>query len=460
MGTAERAEDLSRYTSVNKLLNKANHGLASESTLKNMISALRQVCTRLKMNPDEILSFAKRDPDEFEMRLNAMNRQMISDGYSMRSVGNYYFVIIQLLKANGIDIGLKGLPKRATRVPPGLTREQIKRIVQEADPRTRAFICTMKDSGLSPVDILQLNYGSIKDEFEEGKMPLMLKLRRRKTGILFNTFLGEDAVEYLKRYFEIRKKGTVKSYGSRGEFGMPPEKIVGSSPLFTVMTRRGRSSRMTYRAIQIGFKQAAERAGINDVQIYDLRRFFITKMKGQNINDTLVEKWSGHKLPGVSDSYFAPTSEDLGKERGLYLSAYSSLSIEQGVDEKKQALQQAKVSLGIYLKMAGYSDDTISEASKKIDELTQKPELLQFMTQDQIFELVRKEVVIGEARDMGAIEVRLTEEREQREKLEREVASLKQALESLTTRKKDKQTKRKGKKGQEEKLVEDIVKRL
>jgi hypothetical protein len=82
------------------------------------------------------------------------------------------------------------------------------------------------------------------------------------------------------------------------------------------------------------------------------------------------------------------------------------------------------------------------------------------MTQNQIFELVRKEVVIGEAQDMGAIEAR-ADRGKRAEATARKGGSVAEAtLESLTIKKKDKQTKRKGKKGRDDKLVKDIVKRL
>jgi integrase/recombinase XerD len=69
-------------------------------------------------------------------------------------------------------------------------------------PVYRALVAVIFQSGLGLEEVLSLKYKAIQEEYEQGTRPICLELKRRKTAVPFQTFLGSVAVNQLTEYFK------------------------------------------------------------------------------------------------------------------------------------------------------------------------------------------------------------------------------------------------------------------
>jgi len=133
-------------------------------------------------------------------------------GKANNTIRLYFAAIQNFLKYKGIlvsSIFIGNLPppvERPVNHKHEWTIEQIKSFVNLAPTyRDKAIILCLFQSGLGVNELAQLNYHDIEEEFENDFMPICLKLVRQKTGVKFKTFLGRDAVKYLRLYLQTRK---------------------------------------------------------------------------------------------------------------------------------------------------------------------------------------------------------------------------------------------------------------
>ncbi|MFH0896810.1 MAG: hypothetical protein V1850_02020 [Candidatus Bathyarchaeota archaeon] len=81
--------------------------------------------------------------------------------------------------------------------------------------------------------LVKLQYRHVKKDLEEGRIPVHIHVEAEITKGKYSdydTFIGTEAVEYLKAYLEARRIGNEKPEGNHIR-GMPPEEITDASPL-------------------------------------------------------------------------------------------------------------------------------------------------------------------------------------------------------------------------------------
>ena len=217
--------------------------------------------------------------------------------------------------------------------------------------RDKALTICIFQSGLGVAEICSLNYGDVKYELEKGMLPLCLKLNRKKTQVEFRSFLGADAVKYLKLYLKTRSS------------------LTRDSPLFTKL---GSKERMTECGIDATFRRIAltcdfikqrypdwveyqleklkkdtketeknnHGKGIyNPARPHSLRAAFRSRLTGK-VDPSLIESWMGHELSGNAQAYInKPTSE----HRDLYGQFEFLLAIERtSQDELSKATPEGQ----------------------------------------------------------------------------------------------------------------------
>ena len=163
------------------------------------------------------------------------------------------------------------------------TLDQIGEFFEKADNfRDKAIILCMFQSGLAVNEIVNLDYGDVAYELEEARLPLLIQMVREKTGERFRTFLGADAVKYLKLYLETRND------------------LNEGSPLFTKL---GSGQRITKGAIQKRFREIAEElsyiklkeGNMNPARPHSMRSAFRTLLTGKGRMDSdLIETLLAH----------------------------------------------------------------------------------------------------------------------------------------------------------------------
>lgn len=184
--------------------------------------------------------------------------------------------------------------------------------------RDKCFIVISFQSGLGVGDIVDLNYGDVKRGLEEGKLPLLLNLYRKKTGIEHKTFLGRDSISYLREYLKTR--GDLK----------------GSDPLFTSL---GSSRRVTGAAIQNMLRKYAAnldfiseedlKNGFNPARPHSLRSAFRSRLTGK-MDGTLIEFFMG-KLVEDKRTYINMPEDELAE---LYSNYEHLIALEKTSKEE------------------------------------------------------------------------------------------------------------------------------
>lgn len=64
------------------------------------------------------------------------------------------------------------------------------------------------------------------------------------------------------------------------------------------------------KSIQSGFKDACERAGIEDFRFHDLRHCFVTNMRKAGVPESVIMKITGHKTASMFLRYNTVDKED------------------------------------------------------------------------------------------------------------------------------------------------------
>lgn len=274
---------------------------------------------------DRIFDEMKKPPREQRRIIETELAEYINvekaKGKSNNTIRTYITTIQNFLKYKNITVSARfigNMPPATTRKSNGKHEwyiDQIKKFVDVTlDYRDKAIILCMFQSGLAVREICNLNYGDIQEEFENGVLPICLRLVRQKTAVEFKTFFGRDAVKYLRLYLATRKD-------------LKPQ-----SPLFTKLRERGEEARIMPSLIRDRFNEISEnlpfikqKGGYNPARPHSLRSAFNSQLVGK-IDETLREFWMGHSIGNVARAYLNMPTDELRK---LYMSAEEFLKIEK-----------------------------------------------------------------------------------------------------------------------------------
>jgi len=200
-----------------------------------------------------------------------------------------------------------------------------------ADPRERAIMMLLKDSGISREDIVLLKYGDIQNEFEKGQDVIHIRLVRQKEQIEYETFIGANAIESLKAYLQYRK--------AKGE------QIRTDSPLIATLSDKA----MKPEVLSTIFVRLSKKVGFL-TSPHRFRKYFESHM-GLSAPSILVKYWMGHSL-GVEKSYFLPPLE---KQREAYAQGYKEIDItEKPINKLEMYKQQTLISAKQWMDVERY----------------------------------------------------------------------------------------------------------
>jgi len=212
----------------------------------------------------------------------------------------------------------------------------------------------MFQSGLDISTALEIRWRDIKDGLEGGECPLMLRLRRVKTGVNFRTFIGKDAIEALHVHIrEIRiaryKCKTCGKSWKRVRYKCPSCGTKTVHPITTDLepdtfifglNRKNRKKVSTDfqqglrdYAILAGLvtKEQMKRADMNPARPHALRAGFSTILKLQGVHGQIIDYMMGHK-DVYGGAYTHIPDEEL---RAIYKKVERHLSISEITDVAK-----------------------------------------------------------------------------------------------------------------------------
>lgn len=323
---AKQFETARRWLSAVKALKTG-----SEKTQSEYAYRLKAFCEWAKKNPDQLIAERKAQLKNEDETINRKTEELVTEFFNFQakqsnrmSAKSYHGAIRSFYKYNYTLLRSVTPKARAKTIFP-ITIEEFKQIDEMVIPRDRALLRFMKDSGLSTEDVVVFNYGDIKKEFEEGKDFIHLRAVRQKMQINYNTFIGPNAVEALKFYFQIRKqKGEVFSDGT---------------PLFpSSVSKDGKYERLTVSSVRTVFDRIKRKTGIT-VSPHRIRKLFSSRLSAKVRHPVVLKHWMGHGTGGdVEGSYVLPP---LNEQLEIYKDAYSEIDIKPKITISREELTRA-----------------------------------------------------------------------------------------------------------------------
>ncbi|MGB2843137.1 MAG: tyrosine-type recombinase/integrase [Halobacteriota archaeon] len=344
-----------------------------EKIRENRSRLIKLYCNWRERSPGELIEEAKRvGVKKTEHKLKEFYDWLRTDyvipekggkrkgekGLAPRSAGQVIEDVRVFYKENDIPIGNLHLPtprKLKENFRKFLSAQDVKRMLDVCERlRDKVVILCAFQAGLGMKELITLNYGDVAEGLDKGEIPLTLHLMREKEGIEYYTFLGEDAVDTLRCYIKLRRKGS--RY-------LSPEDIKKDSPLFISESNRRRSERvrayegginraMQAVALKVGLISEEEKGRtINTAGIHALRASFSTILRDQGVPPDYVEEMLGHRLP-YDGAYMRATVNRL---KETYVKAYPALSIKEVVVKPPQK-EEIDERVKEYLARAGITN--------------------------------------------------------------------------------------------------------
>jgi len=210
-----------------------------------------------------------------------------------------------------------------------LSKEEIRRILEHASLRDRAFFLVMAESGQRPYTLVQLRYRHIREDFEAEKVPMRIdlpaELIKDRVGHRW-TFIGEDGYNTLKEYLRPRlplgKDDLVfapeQPSRMKGDF-LSPETF---SNIFSQLVTK------------LDLADAVKEGKPKPLRLYCLRKYFRNNIKPSDM--AYREFWMGHTF-GTDEHYL---TRDPEKHREEYSTGYEHLRILEPTEyESVEALK-------------------------------------------------------------------------------------------------------------------------
>lgn len=366
----------------------------SKSTLYRYVYEVFRFCNFLHVEPDDlILSLLGSDGNPIPKQVKWIRKQieawmdeLIAEDYAPKSIKLAIDAIKTWLWVNEIDVGKIALPVAYTRYPTRApTPEELQRLIEVADLREKAMVSILALSGLRIGTLISLKYKHVKPDLEAGRIPVCIYIKAEETKGKFCdyfTFIGKEAVDYLKLYLEERKKGSAK---------IPPEEITDESPLFRTkedvevrpLTYSGAYNALHNLMIKAGLitKDGRRRYELN---IHSFRKYFKTQLTAKGVPADYIEFMMGHKISTYNDV------KSLGIEKLREIYARSGISIKpQTRPSKLEMLKEIVRSLGLDPEKVLVKDAILEPKRTAIDESSQI-EVLQEAVKDWIKRIVKE----------------------------------------------------------------------
>jgi len=209
-----------------------------------------------------------------------------------------------------------------------ITKEEVRKILEHANIRERAFFIMMVESGLRPSTLLQLRYKHIKNDYEKGIIPMKISL---PSSILKDripdrfTFIGEDGYRILKEYLSVR--GQLKDDDLLFT-ATKPNRLKGET-----VTEQSFSNIFNRLVLKLGLDTSIGKGKPKGLKLYSLRKYFFNNMRCET---TYKNFWFCHS--SIDDHYLSST--DIETHRKMYMEGYKYLRIyEPSVNGKVSTLE-------------------------------------------------------------------------------------------------------------------------
>jgi len=331
-------------------------------------------CEFAETSPEAILKeYENSEEKAFKRRwaqvLKAWISSLSSTELAQGSIVDRVSAVKSFFRYNDLPLGF--LPKARIQVTyhnRDIEKEEILAIIEQSRPREKAFYSFMVQSGLRPDTIRELQFHDLEDL---GKAPCKVTVPKDKTKgeyADYFSFIGEDALHFLKGYLATRKKLAPEDYIFTDDAETKPVWKTLPSVAFQRTARRLRESGKLHYITE---KHTVK--GLSQIRLYNLRKYF-RKMAYQAGSD-FVNFWMGHKLEQrVDEHYF---SHDPELHRKVYaekampylrLESTTPTETERLIARQQEEIEHLKMDLSKFTA----STDAVEKLLLRVLELEKK----------------------------------------------------------------------------------------
>jgi integrase len=316
----------------------------SKATLYQYVFSVYRFCRWIGKSPDDIIEEVKSNGktiDDYIKAVDSFNGDLQAEDLASGTINNYVKGVKALFRTNELTLVLPyRIPKYIKYSDRAPTSEELSRIIEIAPIKGKTVVSMLALSGMRIGTLVKLTYRHVKTDLEARDVPVHIHIEAEITKgkyCEYDTFLGLEAVRYLKEYLDMRKAGTEK---------LPPEVLTDASPLIrnecrnTVLpvSEAGISTLVHRLLFKAGIIVKGE-AKRYPVRPHSVRKYFKTQLEHLRIPTEYIEYMMGHAI----STYHSIDVEYL---RNLYAS--SGLSIRSKTKfSKLERLKMFAESLGL-----------------------------------------------------------------------------------------------------------------
>jgi site-specific recombinase XerD len=351
---AERPRLIPFVVENRSLLQLADHFLyeltGSPKTLYVNVDCIWRYANRTGKTPDELISDIRDEnglvkPERVPVHVKALKdyvRELRDEELASSRIANHVKAIRGLYRTNGIEIDLPNhLSRRSVRRDRAPKPEELQSLLDVADLREKVIVSMLALGGFREGTMVRLQYRHVREDLERGIVPLHVHVEAEITKGKYHdydTFLGEEAVAYLRLYLEARRRGHIHPE-------IPPEEISDESPLIrdeVYEVSRPLGEKQLYNLIhrlyfKAGLLREKQKSGY-DLRVHSIRKFFKTQLMALGIQGDYVDYMMGHTV----DVYNDIQSKGVEFLRGLYANSGLTIRPKASLTPKEQLRMMAR----------------------------------------------------------------------------------------------------------------------
>jgi site-specific recombinase XerD len=355
----------------------------SHSKTLNTAAAYRHnfklFCQFIGSTPEEILADYERSNErDFKRRYAQFIRSWISsmarEEFVSSTVVGRVGAVKSFFKYNDLSLGHVPIGKVSIEFHNrDIAKEEILLVMEGSRPREKAFYALMAQSGLRPETICKLQMKHLEPDLSKGTVPCKIDVPKEITKgqyRSFFTFIGEDALRYLKAWLSTRKNLTSESYlftsykqegpdapldrsSISHRFGILALKLKGSGKLSYEQKKKGRPS---------------------ELRLYNLRKYF--RKYANQAGFEFVQFWMGHIVNAGKEENYRP--QDVEFHRELYrekampflrLETSTPTETEKTIEAQAQEIKDLREQLKAAQEKAKAKDADLEERIAKMESL-------------------------------------------------------------------------------------------
>jgi integrase len=289
------------------------HCSQSHSTAYLYIWSVHQYCEWCGADPDQLICecFSEDElPNQKALLLEARRLDdyvgmLQSDNYSPGHISNCVKAVKTFFRVNGLRLELPSkMHKYVLSRDRAPTPEEIAKAIDLTDVRGKTIVSMLALGGFRIGTLCKLQYRHVREDLEKGKVPIHMHVEAAITKGKYHdydTFIGQEAADYLKAYLEARRSGGLPNK-------IPPESISDESPLIRDEHSRIVKSLTPSQVYNIVHRLMAQAGLLGSktgrryaMRPHSMRKFFRTQMAALGVQTDYIGYMMGHTISTYND---------------------------------------------------------------------------------------------------------------------------------------------------------------